>query len=610
MATPSRLVLSLLLLSSLSVHAQQAAVERLDAADHAIRMERIKLTGDLGMPPLAPLMPDSPRDTIYFADRVPVDQGTAPAMAEGGPGQYFNGFLPMGPGGTGTDKNEPFKYMIPGSYDEQGPPVPMVICYHGFGQSADSVALMSTLDEEANARGWIYMAPTGIDDQLFGSPISQQNTSAAVQWMLDNFNIDDDRIYLVGFSMGGGVALNYTARHRDPDGIMIAALGVVSGTMDWTAEYVMGVPVIKELLKNEYNFGGTPSEKPWEYQQSSSLYFAAGSYPPLPGLLDATLSMAVNLGSTPTYVTWDINDTIPAVLAEQPVLLGVLAGLGGTVVGKPVSGTPTTHSWAVLNEADLFNFFEGKVVDRTPAVFEALLDGSTSVSWAQVEQASAGAFSNLTGVALPGVRTLAVSDVVNADSVHVNVELADILGPANVHVTAMGSGLAYDLQINDLSAPPAWLAEPATAVLLTDTESDPFEEGLITPVPDFGVKSVDLVTNADYVGDLSSSPEPAPLGATVDLVVDGPNAATSLYLVLGLSQSLSSFKGNHKLLVAIGQPTTMIVGLGLGAGGQLTLQGGMPNDPQLVGVEILFQGILVAGSQVNSLTNLWRLDIG
>jgi len=618
MPSPARLLAAILVVATpvfAQVSAQKAPAERLDAADHAIRMARIAVTGDLGLPPLLPVLPDSPRDAMYFADRLSVapDQvasSAASSVGDGGAPQMVDGFIPPGPGGTGTDIGEVFKYQIPGNYDPLNDPVPMVIGYHGFGNSANSVALVSTLDEEANARGWFYMSPTGIDDVLFGSPVCQQNVEAAMQFMLDSFNIDPDRLYMVGFSMGGGVSANFAARHRDPDGIMIAALGIVSGTFDWTLNWNISTPAGKDILENEYNFGGTPFEFPWAYQRSSSLYFEQGTYPPLPGVLDSENSMAINLGSIPTYVTWDLADPLPEVVSEEPVLVGYLASLGGTLVSKPKTGTPLPiHSWIVLDEPDLFSFLDGKTVNRTPAVFEALLDGSTQVSWAQATQQVSEAFSRVSGVAVTSSRTLTVTGVENADVLATQVELAGILGPADVHVSASsGDTEGFALQINDLSAPPAWLEDPGTGALLPGTESDPFAEGLLQVVPDGGSLAVDLVTDADYTADLSTSPEPALIGETVNLTVAAPGAAMT-YLLLGFNQALSTFKGGHHLLVQLG-PTTLVIGFHLGLDGTITLPGEIPNDPQLAGIEVLLQGIMAAGSSVHSISNLWVMDIG
>ncbi|HEX5010450.1 MAG TPA: hypothetical protein VFY71_08605 [Planctomycetota bacterium] len=603
----ARPLAGLLILAGLAA-AQQAA-PRLDAVDAAIRERRIALTGDLGLPPLAPLTADSPLDSMYFADRVPVPQEQPPAGPEGGPGQMFTGFIPAGPDGTGTDKAESFQYQVPGSYDPEGPPLPMVIAYHGFGQSAKSVATSSIIDEVCNIHGWFYMAPTGIDDQLYGSPISQQNTSAAIQWVLDNFNVDPDRLYMVGFSMGGGVVCNYVARHRDPHGIMIAALGVVSGTMDWVLEYNMGNSAIKDLLINPYNFGGTPTQEPFAYEQSSTLHFQPDSYPPLPGVLQLPLSMGQNLGSTPTYVTWDLGDPTTGVASEQPVLLGVLAGLGGVFESHPVTGVSPPHSWLVLDEVGLFAFFEGKAVNRAPLAFEGLYDGSTQVSWAQLTQRTPGSFSHVNGIADVGLRKVIVSDVQNAENLQVHVDAAGILGPGKVNISASSTDpLPSDLQIDDLAAPPAWLQDPASGALLDGTESDPFQEGLITPLQGFGSTSVDLMTDSGYIADLSSSPEPAPLGTSINLALDAPDAATLVILLVGFDQALTKTHG-HKVLVALGPPT-FLISLVLGPAGKLDVPAFVPNDPSLTGLEVLMQGVFVDSVGLNSISNLWLLDIG
>jgi len=44
----------------------------------------------------------------------------------------------------------------------------------GFNTILDQ---LSTLDEECNLHNWVYLSVTGIDDQLFGSPISQDRRS-------------------------------------------------------------------------------------------------------------------------------------------------------------------------------------------------------------------------------------------------------------------------------------------------------------------------------------------------------------------------------------------------------------------------------------------------
>lgn len=609
--TPSaRLLAASLLLAAVPAAAQQPAQQpaRLDAANAAEQARVRALVGDLGLPPLLPVLPDSPLDDIYYADRVHVPHPPVPP-GDGGPPQMVDGFLPAGPNGTGTDKNEIFKYQIPGSYDPQGAPVPLVIAYHGYGSSANSVALQTTIDEECNNRGWFYMAPTGIDDQLYGSPVSQQNTQAAVQFMLDNFNIDPDRLYMVGFSMGGGVTANFTARRRDPDGIMIAAIGIVSGTFDWTTTWFTGNATTKTLLENPYNFGGTPLQFPYAYQRASALYFTAGSYPPAPGVLEFMRSMATNLGTVPTYVTWDLGDTLPEVVSQEPVFVALMAGLGGTLVSKPVTGTPAPkHSWTVLDEVDLFNFFQGKVAQRQPQVLEALVEESKTVAWLDVQQAATGDFTHLDALALPGSGSASVSGVHNAGLLRLHLDQAGLSGEGPFGVTGQSAdAVGFTLAATGSEAPAAWTLDLPAGTLSADLEGDPDSGSVSVVVSPFGLRQVSLVTSPDYTSNLSSTPEPALIGQPVTLEIDAPHGQPTAWLLLGIQRALVPVKSTT-LLVQVGPPTQILL-LGLDGAGDAALSGPVPNEPLLSGLEVVFQAAIANGPVIQSLTNLWVMDI-
>lgn len=606
MTSPARTVAVLIALAAATA-AQQAAT-RLDAVDHAERQRRIALTGDLGLPALAPVLPDSPLDTMYFADRVPPPPPQyAGPPGDGGPPTMVDGFIPASVTGTGI--GEIFKYQIPGGYAPGNDPVPLVIGYHGYGSSAASVALQTTLDEECNARGWFYMSPTGLDDQLFGSDPSQTNTEAALQFLLDNFSIDPDRIYMVGFSMGGGVCANFAARRRDPDGIMIAALGVVSGTFDWTLTWNLGDPAVQDLLENPFNFGGTPFQFPFAYQASSGLYFSAGSYPPLPGVLEFGRSMALNLGHVPTYVTWDLDDTLPEVLAEEPVFQGVLAALGGTLVSKPVTGTPSPkHSWAVLDEAHLFDFFDGKVAQRYPTVIEGLAEKDKVVGWIDVRQAEAGDFTRLDAMAVPGSASASVSGVTNARRVTLDLAAAGLAPGGSLHVAgSAGDAAGFELAALGSAEPPAWMLETVGGALAQDFEGDPDDDSVWVPVAGFGTRQVDLVGNGSYTAALTTSPEPALIGQTVSIDVDGSPLAWDAWLLIGLQRAIGHAKG-ETLLVQLGPPALAML-LDLDGSGDVTLAGPLPNDPALSGVEFVVQAVTTRGPMILELSNLWGLDI-
>src|SRR4029453_12425053 len=106
--------------------------------------------GDLGLPELPP--PEAgPRSSLFFADRL------VPPGAGDGAADASLVTVTLNGNQTGTGKPEVLWYQLPDGYSASGPPHPMVIAWHGYGQSARSVSNLSTVDEECNARNWIYL---------------------------------------------------------------------------------------------------------------------------------------------------------------------------------------------------------------------------------------------------------------------------------------------------------------------------------------------------------------------------------------------------------------------------------------------------------------------
>lgn len=364
-------------------------------------------------------------------------------------------------GETGSGVGETFQYELGDDYSAGGTPHPLLVAYHGYGSSAASVATASLMDDEANRRAWVYMAPTGLDDQLFGSPPSQLNTAAAIQWMLDNANVDPDQVYLVGFSMGGGVVANFAARHRDPAGIMAAAVGMISPTVDWTQEHALGTSAVQAILEHPFNFGSSPAVDPWAYQQASAVYFDPVSYPPLTApTAVAADSMARNLGGLPVYVTHDVGDTIEQVPGAAAGLVGLLEDQGADVVHRLTAGTRRpdgavqTHDWHVALVTSLFDHLGDSTVTRYPASFDALQDLGGAVSWATTTQRAAGDFTRLTGAATPASDAMAIAGVENATTVELHAGNAGATAmPVRVTATSADAD-GFDLLVTGLPGTP------------------------------------------------------------------------------------------------------------------------------------------------------------
>lgn len=149
-------------------------------------------------------------------------------------------------------------------------PTGLVIMLHGGGGSGTfNSAMLPQLD----SRGWIVAAPDGRLWNLFNQGCSWKWSAAyvdspdpdvgpgerdildVIEWARANYNIDPNRIYLTGFSMGGRGT--YQIGLRNPD--LFAAIAPQSPTSDMYEIFVRrpDPPECKEGMT-----GGQPGDSP------------------------------------------------------------------------------------------------------------------------------------------------------------------------------------------------------------------------------------------------------------------------------------------------------------------------------------------------------------
>jgi poly(3-hydroxybutyrate) depolymerase len=129
----------------------------------------------------------------------------------------------------------PYRLYIPPSYDGARP-YPMVLALHGLGGTEDSMfgpnyrAL-----PEAEKRGYILVAPLGYRiDGGYGradnrrSHLSEEDTMQVLRLVREHYKIDDDRIYLLGHSMGAIGTWSLAPKYPT----LFAALAPISGSGD------------------------------------------------------------------------------------------------------------------------------------------------------------------------------------------------------------------------------------------------------------------------------------------------------------------------------------------------------------------------------------------
>ncbi|MCB9897568.1 MAG: hypothetical protein H6825_06175 [Planctomycetes bacterium] len=562
------------------------------------------------LPALPKFTASSPRTTIVFADRAPVGERTgALPIEQASAALLVSTTIPSSE--TGTGKQEPIQYQLPSSPSES--PYPLIVAYHGFGNSVSTTAAQTVIDEYCELYGWAFLAVTGIDDKLFGSPVSQQNTEAAIEWMLAHSDADPDRIYMVGFSMGAGVVTNFAARHRDPDGVMIAAVATVSGSFDWTMCWTMD-PTVQSWLLNPWNFGASPASDPFAYQFSSALYFDPSTYPPVPGTHDPLYAMARNLVDTPVYATWDTADTItylPSQNAELVAWLGALGSVASRTVSDtedPSSGGPATHSWAVMDPDELFGFFDGKSVERRPASFSVLAEEDRAVSWIDLVQETPGAFSEFDGSAFPDTGTLWVNQSSNLASATVDLVAAGLDGASPLHLQAASTdGLGTRIGLTGLAHWPGYALDTGTGDPLDGLEWDAATRTLFVPVPAWGAIDVEVpVTH--WGATLTVTPDPVDRGQDFSMSAAARPGASALWLILGLSEVVVPL-GVGTVFVQP-WPPSLLLPLPLDGEGTVSFSATMPDMPELEGLRLLFQGAVVTSGQgLTDLTNPVALDV-
>jgi poly(3-hydroxybutyrate) depolymerase len=135
----------------------------------------------------------------------------------------------------------PYRVYVPTKYDARTP-TPLVIALHGLGATEDSFfdAYSQLPPKLAEQHGFLMAAPLGFRvDGFYGSRViagtdpaaarlsdlSEQDVMNVLARMRKDYNVDTDRIYLIGHSMGAIGTWALAAKYPD----VWAALGPFSG---------------------------------------------------------------------------------------------------------------------------------------------------------------------------------------------------------------------------------------------------------------------------------------------------------------------------------------------------------------------------------------------
>ena len=263
----------------------------------------------------------------------------------------------------GQDTIDVFSYQIPEFYDDSAPH-PLLLTFHQWGGNENS-NYSTQFDEEANDRSWIMLSPYGGASNNYNHQEMQVMVEGEIRWMMENFNIDKNKIYMVGGSMGGATGAIYANNHLDPTKPMVAATASASGILDCERRAI-------EMDGNNSMiewFGGEWFEVPFEYHRNSAVYFT-----------DSTQSMHYNLKHTPLYLDFGVTEP-HRTHAED--LYDLLLGYNENMW---IDTDPTgSHGYSVFDENHVCDWLSQFELIDNPESINVNLDEPSRAYWSEAK---------------------------------------------------------------------------------------------------------------------------------------------------------------------------------------------------------------------------------
>lgn len=392
--------------------------------------------------------------------------------------------------------------LLPGDH-------PLLVMFHGAKASEKSCYLHgSALFDGARNRGWFVLSPLGSHDENFGSQEAQINTAYVldlVTSVLPNINIDGDRIYGAGFSMGGGWMMSYAAQHQALGRPRFAALVNNAGTASIAYTYWhSSASQQQDLFEDPRMFGGPPTTEAHKYSQASIFDMDPSMTVVDFNLVNPNTDMGRNLAETPIrhYLgTADPNPGLVLATETANAWLATVLGFSSTLI--PVVGA--MHNWNTIQTTDALDFLQGKTLQTpTTGQHRVLADREGNWSHFYVYQDAGGAFTPFRWEHIPagpGSAKLILDETKNLEQLVVSTQTL-VINTANPLDVVMGSAdgsaertllTGYATQPGSVTragvqitiwtgAPTHWHWDPVgQTVVLVDANPDPNVTWTITP---------------------------------------------------------------------------------------------------------------------------------
>lgn len=124
-----------------------------------------------------------------------------------------------------------YRLQLPNEY-HAGRAYPVLLALHGGGEKAETI--LERLSNKAREEGYILAAPTWSNGQSYGfSAEEHQTVLDTLHDLRQRFNVDSDRVFLLGW--GGGATMAYDVGMSHPD--LFAGVMPMCGSPEWFARH-------------------------------------------------------------------------------------------------------------------------------------------------------------------------------------------------------------------------------------------------------------------------------------------------------------------------------------------------------------------------------------
>ena len=228
---------------------------------------------------------------------------------------------------------------VPATFVRPGPdiaaPYPVVVMAHGHGGSRDEAGGFRRLAEALARRGIATIRPDFSGCGQSSEPFTRNNltnmladTRAALDYARRQPGVDTDRAGIVGYSMGGRVAMLLS-----PDGFAAAVLWAPAGLdgPDTMFSFLGGEARYAELRSEARRDGFAPFVTPWGQRQALDLqwFHDLETYRPMAALATFTGALLVISGAEDDIIEPEIARAVAAAATGSSKLrLEVLDGTG------------------------------------------------------------------------------------------------------------------------------------------------------------------------------------------------------------------------------------------------------------------------------------------